>query len=177
MSVGGYIFYNTHVLNTFLTPSKFEIDRAQSEIKYKKYQKMAQPRIIDENVDVELFPEQRLAVFRGKEILENNTDASIDQVAVTLWPEDAAIIPRPRTDIRALAFKGGKLPCSKMRPWVFTSTSFRTRFPRTDASFSISIWPSRNSRIRKLGTERRHRSQRQFCQRRVYPFHRIPARR
>ncbi len=110
MSVGGYIFYNTHVLNTFLTPSKFETDRAQYETKYKQYQKMPQPRIVDENVDVDLFPEQRLAVFHGKEILENNTDVSIDQVAVTLWPEDASIIPRPRTDVRAMAFDGGQTP-------------------------------------------------------------------
>ncbi len=110
VGVGGYIYYNTHVLNRFLTPAEFDRDRAQYELKYKQYKKMPQPRIVDEKVDVDLYPEQRLAVFRGQETLENNTDATIDQVAVTLWPEDAFIIPRPRTDIRKLVFEGGQTP-------------------------------------------------------------------
>src|SRR5579864_2495038 len=109
-SVGGYIYYNTHVLNRLLTPSRFQEDRAQYEIKYKQYQKMPQPRITDIQADVELYPEQRLSVFRGKEWLENKTDAPIDRVAVTLWPEDADTIPRPHTEIRTLKFQGGQTP-------------------------------------------------------------------
>jgi hypothetical protein len=108
--VGAYIYHNTHVLNRVYTQSKFEHDRAQYEIKYKPYQKTPQLRLTDENVEVELYPEQRLAVFRGKEWLENKTDAPIDRVAVTLWPEDAFIIPRPHTEIRALTFEGGQTP-------------------------------------------------------------------
>jgi ABC-2 type transport system permease protein len=106
--VGAYIYYNTHVLNRMFTQSRYEEDRAQYEKKYKQYQKMPQLRLTDENVDVELYPEQRLAVFRGKEWLENKTDAPIDRVVLTLWPEDAFLIPRPRTEIRALAFEGGQ---------------------------------------------------------------------
>ena len=108
--VGGYIYYNTHVLNRLLTPSRFQEERAQYEIKYKQYQKMPQPRITDIQADVELYPEQRLSVFRGKECLENKTEAPIDRVIVTLWPEDADTIPRPHTEIRALSLQGGQTP-------------------------------------------------------------------
>ena len=108
VGTGGYVYYNTHVLNRLQTNSKFQEDRAQYETKYKQYQTMPQPRIVDVKVDVDLYPEQRLATFRGREWLENKTDAPIDRVAVTLWPEDADVIARPHTDVRALNFEGGQ---------------------------------------------------------------------
>jgi len=108
IGAGGYIYYNTHVLNRFLTPSRFQDDRAQYEIKYKQYQKVPQPRITDIQVDVGLYPEQRLSIFKGKEVLENKTDAPMDRVIVTLWPEDADTIPRPHTEVRALTLQGGQ---------------------------------------------------------------------
>ena len=107
---GGYIYYNTHVLNRLLTSSKFQEDRAQYELKYKQYQKMPQPRIVDEKVDVDLYPEQRLAVFRGRELLENKTDTPIDRVAVTLWLEDADVIPRPQIVVKSIRLEGGDTP-------------------------------------------------------------------
>jgi ABC-2 type transport system permease protein len=105
---GGYIYYNTHVLNRLLTSSKFQEDRAQYELKYKQYQKMPQPRIVDVKVDVDLYPEQRLATFRGREWLENKTDAPVDRVAVTLWPQDADVIPRPHTEVKSIRLEGGQ---------------------------------------------------------------------
>jgi ABC-2 type transport system permease protein len=79
----------------YLTTFKIQEARAQYEIKYKQYQTLPQPRVTDIQVDVDLYPEQRLAVFRGKEWLENKTDAPIDRIAVTIWPEDVDVIPRP----------------------------------------------------------------------------------
>jgi ABC-2 type transport system permease protein len=108
--VGASIFYNTHVLNRLLTPAKLQEDRAEYEIKYKQYQTTPQPRITDIQVDVDLFPKQRLATFRGREWLENKTDAPIDRVALTLWPEDADVIARPHTEVRTLSFAGGQTP-------------------------------------------------------------------
>jgi hypothetical protein len=107
-SVGGYIYYNTHVRNRFLTSFKFQRDRAQYEIKYKQYQKMPQPRVTDIQTEISLYPEQRVAVFRGKEQLENKTDAPIDRIALTIWPEDTDVIPRPHIEIRKLSLEGGQ---------------------------------------------------------------------
>ena len=108
--VGGYIFYNTHILNRLMTPYVFQHDRAQYEIKYKQYQKIAQPRITDIEADIALYPDQRVADFSGKEWLENKTDAPIERVAITLWPEDVDVIPRPHLEIRKLAIAGGQTP-------------------------------------------------------------------
>jgi ABC-2 type transport system permease protein len=107
-AAGGYIYYNTHTLNRLLTSSRFQEDRAQYEIKYKRYQTMPQPRLVDVKVDVDLYPERRLARFRGTEWLENKTDAPIGEIAVTIWPEDASIIPLPRSEVRKLSFQGGQ---------------------------------------------------------------------
>jgi ABC-2 type transport system permease protein len=110
VAAGSYIYYNTHVLNSYLTTSKIQEARAQYEIKYKQYQSLPQPRITDIQADVDLYPERRLAIFSGKEWLENKTDAPIDRIAVTLWPEDVDVIPRPRIEVRTLTVEGGWTP-------------------------------------------------------------------
>ena len=109
-AVGSYIYYNTHVLNRYLTTFKNDEERAQYEIKYKQYQLISQPKLTDIEVNVDLYPEQRLAVFRGKEWIENKTDAPIDRVILTLWPEDVSVIERPHIEVRALNFEGGQSP-------------------------------------------------------------------
>jgi ABC-2 type transport system permease protein len=108
--VGSYIYYNTHVLNRYLTTFKIQEERAQYEIKYRQYQKMPQPRLTDVNADVDLYPDQRLVVFRGKEWMENKTDSPIDRIALTIWPEDVDVIPHPKIDVRQLSFEGGQTP-------------------------------------------------------------------
>src|SRR6201999_4282907 len=89
---------------------KIQEERAQYEIKYRQFQKMPQPRLTDVNVDVDLYPAQRLVVFRGKEWLGNKTDAPIDRIALTIMPEDVDVIPRPQIDVRQLSFEGGQTP-------------------------------------------------------------------
>jgi len=110
VTVGGYIFYNTHILNRYLTTYKIQEDRAQYEIKYKQYETLPQPRLTDIETYIDLYPDQRLATFRGREWLENKTDAPIDRIAITLWPEDVDVIPRPQIEIKKLQFDGGQSP-------------------------------------------------------------------
>ncbi|MFI5109620.1 MAG: ABC transporter permease [Terriglobales bacterium] len=119
LAVGSYIYYNTHVLNSYLTTFKIEQARAQYEIKYKQYQPLPQPRITDITVDVDLYPDRRLAVFRGKEWLENKTGAPIDRIAITLWPEDVDVIPRPHIEVRTLGMEGGQTPVIEDRELGF----------------------------------------------------------
>jgi hypothetical protein len=108
--VGGYIYYNTHVLNRYRTTFTIEEERAQYEIKYKRFQTLAQPRLTDVQVDVDLYPDRRVAIFRGKEWLENKTDAPLDQVGITIWPEDVHVIPHPQIEVQTLTLEGGQRP-------------------------------------------------------------------
>jgi hypothetical protein len=141
VAIGAYIYYNTHVLNQLFTARKFQSDRAQYELKYKQYERMPQPRITDIQTEVELYPERRLSVFSGKEWLENKTDAPIDRVAVTLWPEDAFTIPRPRTEIRTLSFNGGQttvLEDSELGFFIYKLTNPIPPHGRTELDFDLA---------------------------------------
>ncbi len=107
-AVGAFIYYNTHVVNPYQTTFTIQEARAQYETKYKKYQNVLQPRVTDVLADVDLYPDQQLAVFHGKEWLENKTDSPIEQISITIWPEDVDVIPRPHIDVRTLKFEGGQ---------------------------------------------------------------------
>lgn len=108
VAVGAWIFYNTHVLNKYMTGNQFAEQRAQYEKKYRKYLDIPQPKITDENLQVDLFPEQRRMNFSGTLQIENKTSQNIDRVALTIWPQELQPIPRSKIQIDKLQFSGGQ---------------------------------------------------------------------
>ena len=108
VGVGGYIFYNTHVLNPYRTTFKIEEARAQYEKKYRQYWSLPQPRITEASTRIDIYPEQRSASTSGTMWLENKTSADIDRIAVTLWPSNIAPLPRPHMQVKKLSFVGGQ---------------------------------------------------------------------
>lgn len=108
VGVGGYIFYNTHVLNPYRTTFKIEEARAQYEKKYRQYWSLPQPRITEVSTRIDIYPEQRSASTSGTMWLENKTSADIDRIAVTLWPSNIAPLPRPHMQVKKLSFVGGQ---------------------------------------------------------------------
>jgi ABC-2 type transport system permease protein len=108
--VGGYIFYNTHVLNHYQTTFQIDEARAQYEKKYKQYWELPQPRITDVKTEVDFYPERRAFSMRGTMWLENKTSTPIDQVAITLWPVDLIPLPRLHMQVNKLNFVGGQTP-------------------------------------------------------------------
>ena len=80
-AVGGYIFYNTHVLNPYR--NAFQVDEARAQYE-KKYAVLAlpQPRITDVTAQVDVLSGNSARVaMRGTMWLENKTSSDIDQVA------------------------------------------------------------------------------------------------
>ncbi|HLJ29351.1 MAG TPA: ABC transporter permease [Candidatus Angelobacter sp.] len=108
IALGGWIFYNTHVLNKYSTANQFAERLAQYEKKYRKYLNVPQPKITDANLKIDLFPEQRKMNFAGTIWLENKTSQDIPQVAITLWPQELQAIRRPQIVIDRLEFPGGQ---------------------------------------------------------------------
>ena len=108
LGVGGYIFYNTHVLNPYRTTSKIDEDRAQYEKKYRQYWSLPQPRITDVTTEIDIYPEKRSVSAHGTLWLENKTSSDIDRVAITIWPQDLAPLPRPHIQVKQLSFAGGQ---------------------------------------------------------------------
>ncbi len=80
--MGSYIYYNTNVLNEFTTGKDVQKAQANYEKKYKKYENRLQPRVTDVSLEVDLFPYQRSVKAKGRYILQNKTNASIDSIHI-----------------------------------------------------------------------------------------------
>jgi ABC-type transport system involved in multi-copper enzyme maturation permease subunit len=84
LGVGGYIFYNTNILNEYIPGDVAEERQVRYEKEYKQYEKLAQPRITAIEADVDLFPRRRAADIRGSYRLLNKTDQAIETVHLTI---------------------------------------------------------------------------------------------
>ena len=56
LAAGGFIFYNTNVLNAYRTAADVVERRAESERRYARYQGVAQPQLAGMNLRVEIYP-------------------------------------------------------------------------------------------------------------------------
>jgi ABC-type transport system involved in multi-copper enzyme maturation permease subunit len=108
LGVGGYILYNTDILNPYKTTWRINEERAQYEKKYRRYQDLPQPHITDLNLHMDLDPDRRVFDLNGTMMLENRTGSNIDRVAVTVWPADLAPLPRQHIQVNKLALAGGQ---------------------------------------------------------------------
>ncbi len=99
---GGFIFYNTNILNRYL-PGYARLDRqAEFEKKYKKYEGLLQPRIQAVQADVDIYPDARRVGIRGRYTMTNKTGKGIDTLHVTLNPDvtiNEIRIPGARLDM------------------------------------------------------------------------------
>lgn len=108
MAVGGYIFYNTNILNPYYTTYAVDEGRAQYEKKYRQYKDIPQPKIVDINTQIDLDPANRSVSMRGTMVLENKTSSTMDRIAVTVLPEDLAPVLPPHREIHKLTFASGQ---------------------------------------------------------------------
>lgn len=83
---GAFIFYNTTVLNEFQTEEEQELDAANYEKDLKHYEFIAQPRIVDVNLKVDLYPNERSYVAEGYYYLKNKTTHVISDIHIQRMP-------------------------------------------------------------------------------------------
>ncbi len=81
---GGWIYYNTHVLNPFVTRYDGQLRAAQYERKYRQFHDAPQPRIAAVDMKVDLSPERNMARVAGSYRLVNRTAQPIQDVYL-LW--------------------------------------------------------------------------------------------
>jgi aminopeptidase N len=97
---GGFIFYNTHILNPFRTTLEGERWQADYERKFLKFETLPQPKVASVKLDIQIWPHQTRVVTHGLYVLQNRTGAPISQVHVR-FPRDLAV--------NALQLDGGQL--------------------------------------------------------------------
>ena len=86
MTVGGFIVYNTRVVNEFLTSDDIEQLQVEYEQRYAYNEKLPQPRIVAIDNEVALYPSERRWTMNGRYTLENRTDHDIDAVIAGFSP-------------------------------------------------------------------------------------------
>jgi len=77
---GGYIFWNTNVLNRYTTQPEEEALTAEAEKALLPFENVAQPRIVAVTLNVELFPREAKAITRGTYELENRSGQTITEL-------------------------------------------------------------------------------------------------
>ncbi|MGE0930979.1 ABC transporter permease/M1 family aminopeptidase [Peijinzhouia sedimentorum] len=82
IGIGGYIFYNTNVLNEFWTTGEQNNFRADYEKTLKQFEYIPQPKIIDVNLKLDLFPSQRAYEITGYYIVTNTSQKPIREIHV-----------------------------------------------------------------------------------------------
>ncbi|HZF42039.1 MAG TPA: M1 family aminopeptidase [Sphingomonadaceae bacterium] len=98
---GGWIFYNTNVLNEYRTSDYREKWSANYEKLYLKYETLPQPNVVEVKLNVALYPQETRAVTRGRYLLRNLTNQPIRDVHVRETDEETKLV---RLDLQ-----GGRL--------------------------------------------------------------------
>jgi hypothetical protein len=99
--LGGFIFYDTNILNEYVTTDAQGAAQAEYEKRYARFVDVPQPTITDAALRVEIYPHERAVDLDGSYDLVNRTDAPIDTVHVFI---------NPVVEARSISFDRGAKP-------------------------------------------------------------------
>jgi ABC-type transport system involved in multi-copper enzyme maturation permease subunit len=91
-AVGGFLFWNTNVRNTFLSPEQQLDLQARYERDYKRYENLPQPKIVAASIDVDLHPETQSMRVDGRYRVRNSGTQPIRDVHIDMGDRDVALI-------------------------------------------------------------------------------------
>jgi len=92
---GGWIFYNTNVLNDYVPGDLQEARQARWEKQYKQYEDVPQPRITSVYAEVDIYPRDRAVDIRGRYTLRNKNAVSVEELHLTIADVDRLEIDLP----------------------------------------------------------------------------------
>ncbi|WP_417069655.1 M1 family aminopeptidase [Niveibacterium terrae] len=83
---GVFIFWNTNVLNRYVTTPEHEKAMADYEKALLPFEKLPQPTITDVKLEVQLYPRETRALTRGRYAIENRTGKPLSEIHIR-WDE------------------------------------------------------------------------------------------
>jgi ABC-type transport system involved in multi-copper enzyme maturation permease subunit len=86
IATGSYIYWNTNILNKYVTSDQREELQASYEKTYEKHEKLPQPKIIAAKADVDIYPDRRAVAIRGSYELVNKTGKPLSELHVSMNP-------------------------------------------------------------------------------------------
>jgi ABC-type transport system involved in multi-copper enzyme maturation permease subunit len=82
LTLGSFIFYNTNVLNKYLTGSDINERKAEYERRYGRYRNTLQPQLTATKLRIALFPDKKAVRIQGTYTLRNQEELPIDSIHV-----------------------------------------------------------------------------------------------
>ena len=79
---GCFIYYNTNIVNDYNKSKKVEKFQANYEKELKQFQYMPQPKVVDVNLTVDIFPKTRDFTAEGYFYLKNKTDKPMKDIHI-----------------------------------------------------------------------------------------------
>lgn len=86
IAMGGWVFYNTNILNEYLTPGERLQRRADYEKAYGRHENAPTPSYDSIDMAIDIFPEERRLESRGRAILGNHKKSPINEFVVSFNP-------------------------------------------------------------------------------------------
>ena len=80
VTAGGFIFYNTNVLNAYRTAADWMEQRAEYQTAVRPVRRVPQPGLTGINLHVEIYPEQREVEIRGTYRLVNSSPMAVSSI-------------------------------------------------------------------------------------------------
>jgi hypothetical protein len=112
--LGGYIYYNTNILNEFRPYVATERWAADYEKALSKFQDLPEPRITDVTLNIDLYPDEPRVVTKGSYVIENRTTAPISVMHIS-WPRAheqksfIGLLTTGELELRSLVVPGAKM--------------------------------------------------------------------
>lgn len=95
LGIGSLIYYNIKVANKMMSQKEIEKEQARFEQTYKHFQRTLQPRVVTSYVEVDLFPDDLGAKFKGYYYLKNKHKQPLDTIIINY---------NMNVDLKSLAF-------------------------------------------------------------------------
>jgi ABC-2 type transport system permease protein len=101
--LGGFIFYNTNVLNEYITDDQLVERRAEYERQYGKYEGIPQPQATATKLNIEVYPRSGAAIIRGSYRLVNRDPGPIASVHLepAFYVDTRVTFDRPAREVVA----------------------------------------------------------------------------
>jgi len=111
--LGSFIFYNTNILNEYWTNSEGTTFRVAYEKELKQFEYLPQPKIVDVNLKVELYPKGRDYSVNGRYILKNTSTTPIKEIHIQKLIESNIVLD-------SVIFEGGVKANNQYEKYEYT---------------------------------------------------------
>jgi len=128
---GGFVYYNTKVLNSYDSPKESENKQVNYEKSYKKYENLLQPRIYKLNFEIDLMPYQRSMTASIDAWARNISDSAINELHFTM-PQ--------LTDSVQIIIPGSKLSLRDNRLKYRIYTLEKPLLPNDSLLIKVDLW-------------------------------------